>query len=910
MKKKMRNLFSILLVLLMTAQLPGLSAGAAGPVSGDESLSYVLYTTPDPDGVEESVAKPELVPGEDEAERLNGTCEVRFGDTPLTRGSGGVQLKTLLDKEKELTVAPPEGTYVKALYFCGDDPETGAGKDLLPFAEAALDSTKISIPGETFFDEADDSAFHAALLPQAPASDGGYKLYIQVEKIGTAPVTVRYDLGKDAPSGDGAPSSQQAGDDGTVTAAQLSPELRSAAVAAHKEFTGWSFTYSNGSTANVEENTPFKPYEDVVLTAQWAEKACAEFTVGDLEIVYGDTPSPHMDSFVQGYHADVGGVTFLYLNDEEEPQSGRLPAGTYTITVSGLSVTDEDGEPTEDYSVKEGRLTVKRRPVSVSVNSPVDGKSVSYQEDGLLPNDRMDHVSISVEKIDGQYVAKASGAVIYDINGEDVTANYEITYIDGYASIPAPPSPTAPVPQSRGKLTIQAQDRKTEYTGAFVTANDYLIPSGAMTAGDKIVKVTYEGGSTNVTQDGGVSCYPDDVLIEDSYGNDVTGEYDITLLPGTVTVTARKMTVTAKDVVKDYDGEKFSLSAANLDITGKVNSSEAKHEVRVGFQIMQNGKKTSAVKAGTYTIDITSVQVVDEDGDDVSGNYSITMNDGKLTINGTEPSPSPTPSPTPSPAWTASPATGGAIKLTVTADSGVWQYDGSAHTVDTYKVTGLQPGDRITSVTFANNSNTITDAGTQSSTISSVSIVDSKNASANYKYNITLVPGTLTVSKAPLTLTAESASKDYDGKELENKNVSVSKLANEEHKLSVRFNVVDENGNTTKAIEPGTYTKEITSYTITDGKEDVSQNYDVKLVDGTLTVLSAGSSVEPEGQDGTRHGAGLGVWLSILLGSALILGGGTAALYYFYTKKKKAGADPRTGDSEVNLFESIFKKKK
>lgn len=130
------------------------------------------------------------------------------------------------------------------------------------------------------------------------------------------------------------------------------------------------------------------------------------------------------------------------------------------------------------------------------------------------------------------------------------------------------------------------------------------------------------------------------------------------------------------------------------------------------------------------------------------------------------------------------------------------------------------------------------------------------------KYNITYVPGTLTVTKAPLTLTAESDSKTYDGKKIDNKNVSATKLANPDHKISVTLGVFDKDGKELQngAVNPGTYTKKIKSYVIKAGETDVTANYDVKTVDGTLTIKPSDKNNSNSPKTGDT--ANLGLWIA------------------------------------------------
>ncbi len=930
MKKKMQFLFSLLLVLLLVSQSFGASALAAGGITGEELLIYKLYTSvpAEEDGGAEPSAPPVVtqVTAEQEAQLLDGnSCSVKYGEQDILRG-GGIQLKDITEHpESSLEIAPPEGFYVSRLYLCGKEltPEQQP-RDLLKYAEIDLSTDKISIPGTCFITEAEDgsAAFNEELLSSSAEEDSPYTLYIQVEKRPapeeSAQFTVTYAAG-DAPVELTLPEAEKPDGSGSVTVQTLQEEQLTAAKAAYHPFTGWLLQYKDGPSALVQPQANIRPYADLTLTAQWGNEVHASVAVESAAMTYGDpvpTPSLKVDSV--GLQVDTASAVYTYqLGEDPVNPKDRLAAGEYTVSVSGLQVTTEEGGPYEGpIETVPGKLTVEKRPVTVTANAPVAGSGGSYTANGYdisgLADGDTAEVSLSEPILsDGKLVVTPSNAVIKN-GGQDVTANYSVSYQPGSVEAPAPAAPTA--------ITVKAKDRTAVYNGAVITAESFEITAGALAQGDYIAGITYTGGSVNVSS--GVSSTPSDLLIKNAAGEDVTAQYSITTLPGTVTVTARPLTVAVKDASKAYDGQPFTPGPSNLDITGRVNTDSVRHEVRVSFQTMKDGKRTAAIQPGTYTIDLTAATVVDASGTDVTSNYSITLKDGTLTISGTaaspspspSPSPTPTPSPSPSPTPSASPKpsqapAAGSLKLTVTAESGSWVYDGTEHEVETCSAAGLRPGDRILSVSYADGSNSITDAGTQESTIRSVSIVDSNNASANYLYSITYVPGTLTVAPAPLTLTAESDSKTYDGTELENKNVSRTELASSDHSLSVRFDVVDQEGHSTKAIEPGTYTKEITGYTIMDGNKDVSANYAVKCVNGTLTVRpSAGGEVQ-EPQDQSKGGGGL---LVVFLLSALVLGGLVAGYFVIGARRRKAAGPeteaekPRDG---LASFKEFFKRK-
>ena len=104
--------------------------------------------------------------------------------------------------------------------------------------------------------------------------------------------------------------------------------------------------------------------------------------------------------------------------------------------------------------------------------------------------------------------------------------------------------------------------------------------------------------------------------------------------------------------------------------------------------------------------------------------------------------------------------------LTITAKDKIYTYNGEAQgpagtytaEFDTYvTVEGLQGSDALTSITLTGSQ---TNVGTYTDEIVPSAAAIGENTS---NYEITYVEGDLTITKAPLTITADSASKEYDG---------------------------------------------------------------------------------------------------------------------------------------------------
>lgn len=531
---------------------------------------------------------------------------------------------------------------------------------------------------------------------------------------------------------------------------------------------------------------------------------------------------------------------------------------TCTVTPTAVKVMRGEEDVTDAYNIKTEAYQYTLPTVTITAKAPkYDSTEKKFVADGYTQNPATlqdgDTIASVEYAIGTDNKCMPSHAVIKN-NNKDVTNKYSISYVASEAGV----QPTDP---ERGTLTITAKDGSWTYDGTAHTCTDYDVTG--LADGDKIESVTFKSSST-ITNAGTQNNEIEAVVIKDSNNNDVTSQYSIVYQPGTLTVNKRSITLTVGNV-NITDGSSFTIGNGNVKVTLSGEGLAEKQSLSVNCKIYQgNTVLSTASEVGTYALRITGWTIKDANDNVVSkDNYNVSTKDGTLTIKKEAKD----------------------LPLTITAKDGTWTYDGKAHTCTDYDVSGLVDGDTIASVTFTATS-TITDAGTQKNEITNVVIKDSSgNIVDSGKYKITRVAGTLTVKKFPLTIKAESASKTYDGKPLENKNVTAGKLASTDHKLSVSYTVYNSKGNKVNSpTEVGTYTKKITDYKIMSGNTDVTKNYDIKLEDGTLTIKSSNGSTTPK----TGDESNLGLWIGLLAFSAVVV---LAVVVFIVIKNKKKNAE-------------------
>ncbi|MFC6244961.1 MBG domain-containing protein [Flavobacterium psychroterrae] len=271
----------------------------------------------------------------------------------------------------------------------------------------------------------------------------------------------------------------------------------------------------------------------------------------------------------------------------------------------------------------------------------------------------------------------------------------------------------------------------------------------------------------------------------------VSSNYTFTYVDGTLTVTPAILTITANDQSKLYGSSNPAFTAS---YTGFVNG-DSELSLTTPPTISTIADATSPV--GIYPITASGA---------ASSNYTFTYVDGTLTV---------------------TPAI-----LAITADNQTKLY-GDANPALTASYTGFVNGDTELSLTTPPTISTIADA---TSPVGSYPITASGAVSSNY--TISYVDGTLTITTAILTITANDQSKLY-GSSNPAFTASYTGFVNGDTELSLTTpptisTIAD-------AISP------VGNYPIT-ASGAVSSNYTITYVDGTLIVTPAILTITADNQ--------------------------------------------------------------
>lgn len=518
-----------------------------------------------------------------------------------------------------------------------------------------------------------------------------------------------------------------------------------------------------------------------------------------------------------------------YKLDKSSAITIKNSGGSDVSSVYNVTISEDAAKYVITAPNEKVKLSVKAADVTKNyTGSPIEG---SITIDGTLPEGatvkavyeyKDEHTAIGTHK----YSLK-SISVMQD--GHDISSMFDInlSYVEATLTIIG------------HSYTITVKDAVKEYDGKPLKASDYSV-TGLM-EGDRIYAISFTGEQTEA----GLS-YSDvdtkSIIIHNSKDEDVTASYSApTVNKGKLTVGKLEFTVTAKDATKIYDGKPLTCNQYVLSGTDKAKLDKLGSWT---LNVVVSGSRvevgSSANKVGTVELKVGDI-VVD------AKNYSVIRKDGTLTVEADSTKPT----------------------LTITVESKTKVYDGTSLILDpkAYTVSDSLPSGYSIEVTLEKAS--ITAVGSKTVSVDSYKIYRNNvlvSDPAEYPFNVALKTGTLTVTKYPITITADSGTKYYNGKEFVLNSVTITAPNNklvDGQKAEITVEAQDSAGNKVKAIKVGKYYNVVTQVVIKDGNTDVTSNYDITTINGTLTIKNS------NGNPKTGDTSNIGVWATVLAVSAV-----------------------------------------
>ncbi len=548
----------------------------------------------------------------------------------------------------------------------------------------------------------------------------------------------------------------------------------------------FQYSFKVGDILNAKPNQPlsvtFTPTDTVHYNTVQVQQTITVLPVplsvkaDNASRLYG-TPNPDFTGAVTGL---VNGdpITFSFTTTA----SAASPIGTYTI----IPVFSDPQGRLPNYNpvtYVNGTLTVNPIPLIITANNQSKTYGMTFTfggteftTSGLVNKDTVASASLaSAGAVASATVAGSTYPI--SISGASGTGldNYTITYVPGALTVsPAP-------------LTITANSRSKTYGQSVAFAGTELTPAGLLNS-DTVFSASLASAGAAASATVAGSTYP--ISINGASGTGLDN-YSITYIPGALTVNPAPLTITANSWSKTY-GQSVTFAGTEFTSSGLLNSDT----VTSAILASAGAAVTATVAGSTYPISISSAIGTG------LGNYSITYVSGTLTVN-------------PAP-------------LTITAGSTSKKYGEIVNfAIVQCSIVGLLNGDTVSSVSLASDGAppTATVAGSPYALTPS-----NASGSALANYTIMYVPGTITVSPAVLTVTADNKSK-YINTANPALTASYNGFVNNDTVSALTGNPALSTTATT-ASPVGTYPITVAQGTLS------AANYTFAFVNGILTVLA------------------------------------------------------------------------
>ena len=573
-------------------------------------------------------------------------------------------------------------------------------------------------------------------------------------------------------------------------------------------------TVKSASASKVYDGTPLFSHDVVVTSA-------AGFVEDDVASVTAPNSITEVGSLTNEiaieWSNDVAAGNYVVLKEEGvlevTPKSvtaeGFSVEGLNDVTYNGLAQQQEptvkDGDKTltkdKDYTLSftEDVTNVGTVRVAVTGKGNYTGSAdVAYQ---ILPAKLIVTTPSDSMVYNGKPLT-AEGSIEGFVNNE--TAVFETTGSqtevgeseNAYAIYWSDEGTTAKrsnytVDEHIGTLTV------TEYADEIVAvANDVTMTYDGMPHRAEVtvtgvpegysVKTAWSGAeATDVTGADGLVANVDEIVVVNAEGKDVTDSLKITKKPGKLVIEPKELTVVTMGASKPYDGTPLT---ANGKIEGFVNGETAAFAV-IGSQT-EVGECTNA-----YTIEWS--------GNAKRGNYTVKEELGKLEVTKSQ------------------------AAIVIVPKGGKKTYDGTPLVSEGADAYGLPAGFTCEATTKGS----VTNVGSAVAEIDTYAIknADGKDVTDQFG-NVSTGFATLLVTKRPVTVVSEDASKVYDGTPLTKHEAGVT----EGSMVDGESFVYEFTGTQTVAGESAN------SFMISAGDGTNLDNYEITKQDGTLKVEPKG----------------------------------------------------------------------
>ena len=486
------------------------------------------------------------------------------------------------------------------------------------------------------------------------------------------------------------------------------------------------------------------------------------------------------------------------------PTSAPVSIGSYGYTVPTdlIKVVLDDGsgaDRTRNYEFKFTGNTIKINGISLTLRAPSGSKAYDGQ-----PLSAEGFSLSSVEEtwgadgyratytLSGSQTGAGTGSLnvqnvqVWDKSGNNVTQNFEIKTVSGKLTV-TPISISVKTSSGSKVYDGQPMDNATQVT----------------LTGGKLIEGHVLGGAVKPDYITDVGTHDNDRITPKVYsatGQDVSGNYLITVNPGRYTIKPATLHIGTPLVQGEYSGQPYD---------GKCDGTSSAVGLAKGQRVELN-VVSDGIELGRHPMQVKGYRVLDARGRDVTGNYTVTVENGEIEIV--------------------------PRKITVVTGSSTVEYDqvpALSHRIDVGG-SGLVEGHEIRATfTYPDG---IWEIGTSvQNSLESIRIVDRGGKDVTAYYKITPNYGMLRVAPIDITITTGSQTKPvYDGQPIMANYCKVTDgklLAG--HKLHVTYKYAD------GIADVGKWKNDPASIRITDSEgKDVTYMYACTVDAGVLEITA------------------------------------------------------------------------
>ncbi len=566
------------------------------------------------------------------------------------------------------------------------------------------------------------------------------------------------------------------------------------------------FRYNSDESAT-NYNTTAAPLNTGVY-AIYREQPTLTISTVNASVVYGTSTNNTLsssavngDTMTQIFGA--ANVPVVAINGTTST-AGFYTVGNHTANITPATVANYLGYATPTYS--NGTVTITRANLTVSgtqvANTTYNNNTVaSFSSNGTL----VGVLSNSTSSVSDVVNLSASG----NFSSKNVGTNISVAMSDTISGTDADNYNITQPTSVTGNITPRTVSLSANqaYSGS-VTLTNVTITTGV--AGETLTYSAATANSSGVADNG--ANYITAITLANQSGATLTAgglatNYQLPSIlnvsSAPVTITTAPLTITANNTSTQY-GLGTTLGTTAFSSSGLQNSET------IGSVVLASIGTANTTNVGSYNITATGAS----GGNFTASNYNISYANGTLNI-------------------TAAP-------ITLTATNLTRAYGSSNPTTDTVVVTSgsLYNGNTLGNATVTSLATSTTNAG-QTVNLTPSSAIFTSGSAGNY--NITYANGSLSITQANLTITANNTSTQYGlGTTLGTTAFSSSGLQNSETIGSV---VLASSG-TANTTNVGSY--EITPASASGGNFTAS-NYNISYVNGTLSITAAPLGISANG---------------------------------------------------------------